>query len=482
MDELLESYLEDLELSEPDLREGLQRAIASGDLIPVVLTSAHQHVGAEPLLDVMVRSRPPYRLPHVRDEDGASEELPKGTGFVGEVVARQRTRDGDPVTWIKVWSGTPPNGKWAVLLPDGPPASERPRKEVRVRKLYRIRGPRRATAPSPGRGALVAVFESLDVAVGTTLTDGTRLQVIGPRPPSAQAAWWVRGPLAAAEAFQRSLERVVEADVGLSLRWNAVFGATLLCGASDGHLKLAVQRVSEACGYAVTTELPPVAYVEVPAEEVAAIRAVHEVRGEHGLVSEFGSCEIALRPRHGDVSMGTPLRFLDHADDEEELPSRFRPAIGEGSEQALQNGPLAGYPVAGVEVCLVGGAYDILCSTEEHFREAGRKAMRTALAHAGTRLFEPWCEVDIQAPQVSLGELLADLAAHRGRVVGMEVVGDTAELKAHCPYREMRTFSGRLQALTAGRGTFVLEETHHEPVPEHLVAEAIEASPFRRTC
>ncbi len=129
---------------------------------------------------------------------------------------------------------------------------------------------------------------------------------------------------------------------------------------------------------------------------------------------------------------------------------------------------------------LTGGDYDILQSTDEHFRLAGEKAARMALQRAGTRILEPWWEVDVKAPQGALGDLISDIASHRGRIVGMVVEGEEARLVAHCPYRELRTFASRLQGLTGGRGRFHSRESHYEPLPAHLVREAIESSPFRR--
>jgi elongation factor G len=123
----------------------------------------------------------------------------------------------------------------------------------------------------------------------------------------------------------------------------------------------------------------------------------------------------------------------------------------------------------------------MLQSTDDHFRLAGEKGMRSALAQAGTRLLEPWWSVEVVVPQDHLGELIHDISSHRGRIVGMEVEGDTARLMAHAPYRELRTFSGRLQALTGGRGAFKATPNHYEPLPEHLVGEAIQESPFRAT-
>ncbi|MEZ4241789.1 MAG: hypothetical protein R3F59_37705 [Myxococcota bacterium] len=134
-----------------------------------------------------------------------------------------------------------------------------------------------------------------------------------------------------------------------------------------------------------------------------------------------------------------------HRRGEDDVPLRYRGAIDEGARNALQHGPTAGFPVVGAQLRLTGGAYDILQSTDDHFRLAGERAARTALQRAGTRVLEPWVDIEVQAPQQALGDLISDISAHRGRILGMEVDGPWAKLVASCPYRELRTFASRLR-------------------------------------
>jgi elongation factor G len=131
-------------------------------------------------------------------------------------------------------------------------------------------------------------------------------------------------------------------------------------------------------------------------------------------------------------------------------------------------------------VRLTGGEYDILFSTEEHFRLAGAAAFRCAMERAGSRLLEPWCEVEVDVPADEVGPTLSALTNRRGRILGLEMHGrGVATVRASVPHRELRTFAPRLMALTAGRGRFVRRGTHYEALPASLAAEAIRSSPFR---
>ena len=465
-DELLEHYLEELELPEGELVSGLHEAVERRELLPVLLTSVPARVGAQPLLDAAVQwlPSPVERAPLARDYDGQPITLDPHEGFVAQVVGVSVGMDGAPRTLIRIWAGTPPaTGVWFHAR-DG--------REVRVHKLYRIRGARRSSAGRLGPGTVVATYDAIGIRPGETLTDGRRVEVPVPPPPPPMMAWLVRGD--DDDALGDALQRLVAGDRGLALHADEFSGGVLLAGASEGHLALAVDRLREETGLAIRTQLPPVAYREMPCEAVPEVEGLHVQKDSDGLVEEYGHCRLELVPDNP-----TGNCFDDEVDDAEDLPERWRPAIGEGAALAMRHGPTAGYPVVGARVKLKGGAYDILQSTDDHFRLAGEKGVRSALQRAGTRLLEPWWAVAITLPSDHLGDLINDLAAHRGRVVGMEVDGAEAVLSAHCPYRELRTFAGRLSALTSGQGSFRAAPDHYEPLPESLVHEAIEASPFK---
>jgi elongation factor G len=289
----------------------------------------------------------------------------------------------------------------------------------------------------------------------------------------ARAVRWIR-PRESARG-EPLLQAVVRADAGLSLDVDPWTGALLLAGADESHLRLAREKLLRLEGE-IELQLPPVGYVESPVRPVRNVEGLHRKLDADGLVEEFGRCELALDP----IGPDEVARFVDLVGaSEDDLPVRFRPAIDDGARAALRHGPSAGYPVLGVELQLTGGDYDMLQSTEEHFRFAGQRAARAALERAGTRLLEPWWEIVVDTPQACLGDVISDLSAHRGRILGMEVEGSRTWLSAACPYRELRTFGTRLQGLSGGRASYRGHHTHHEPVPAPLVAEVVETSPFR---
>lgn len=472
-DRLLEEYLEYLALPVATLTRALRAAVASRQVVPVLMTSAVRRIGVATLIDALVGWTPAYgAVPaELIEHDGTRTPLDPNGSFVVQVLAERRDDKGEPYHLVRILAGAPPRGDWI----DGRSGAAH-----RIRKAYRVRGPRRATAPSIVPGAIVATWDPLPLSAGATLTDGARWEVVSPEPRPAMMALWIRCARPQDElVVQATLEALVRADRGLSLRSDAASGARLLAGQDEAHLKVAVERLrSWSGGVAITAELPPVGYVETPSAPVHGIEGVHVHKDSAGLVEEYGMCEVALEPLPPDE--GTA--FVDAIGDvEDDLPRKYRWAIDQGARDAMRHGPTAGYPVVGVELRLTGGAYDILQSTDEHFRLAGERAARAALERAGTRVLEPWSTIEVTVPETTVGDLISDVTSHRGRIVGLQVDGDRVSVRAEAPYRELRTFVSRLRTLTSGRGVFRTHATHYEPVPEHLVSEVIAASPHRPT-
>jgi elongation factor G len=468
-DTLLERYLEDLELPLHLVRQGLARAIAAGKLLPVVYASAVAAIGAQPLLDLVAWALPSpedRRGPWALDATGDDVEIRPEGPFVAQLLATRLDEEGQRFHVLRVWSGKPPRkGGW-VHGETGQIA--------KVQKLYALRGPRAAQAKHEGAGAIVATWDPLTGRPGDTWTDGPRL-VLGapPQPPPMLAVRVVPASKKDFEALPAALATLGDLDPALEIAADEVTGDPLVAGVGQEHLERALDVLRGRLGVAFTTEPPAVPYRETPAVAVRSVHAVHK-KSSDGEVSEYAACTVDLTPTPVDQ----PLRY-EHAADEDKLPVKYEDALVAGVRDGLRSGPTAGYPVIGVEVRCTDGDYDILQTTDDHVRAAAEKAVRAALEKAGTRLLEPWWSVHVVVPSDDVGQVLADLGARRARIQGLEVDGRQASVFADCPYRELRAFGPRLQALTAGRGRFTAHASHYDVLPAHLVKEAVAASPFR---
>ncbi|MEN0068021.1 MAG: GTP-binding protein [Myxococcota bacterium] len=450
-DDLLEQYLEDLELPWPVVELGLQEAVRQGTVVPLVITSAAQRIGGKPLLSALGRFQPPHRPVAVRDSDGQTRPCAIEDGFVATVVSSGWDKEGKPFHMVRVCHGAPSRR---------PVRNLRTGDVVKVAKWYRLRGPRRAVVQRPGRGAWIACYDNLDLQPGDTLAE--QVEVALPMPDPPVVAWWIPDDQAPGGTRER-LATVAKLDPGLVVEETGA--GVQLWGISEGHLQLALQRTEAWLGAPVPVYLPPVPYREVVAGPVSDVSAVLRKTGDHGLVDAFAEIHVSLAP--GDPNQG--LVFHDAVKDAEALPQRFRPAVQRGVARGCAKGP-QGYPVTGVMLTLSHGEYDILCSTDDHFEQVGATALAKALERAGTEFVEPVCTASISVPQDCTGDVIADVAAHRGRVLALETTGCTTTLDIEQPLRELRTLPRRLSGLTGGRGDMRWELSHYRKVDKAHVA------------
>lgn len=463
-DALLEQYLEYFVLSDEVLAGGLASAVRAQRVVPILVASAGLRIGAAELLDAISRFAAPHgaRRPRVLGDDGHPAALPEDGAVVAQVLSAHVDEDGAPYHLLKVWAGGAAGADW-VDCDTGAPR--------RLRKFYRVRGPRRAVAPELCPGLIVATWELGTAAVGATLTTGPRLRIDRPpaRPPMSTLDVRPAVPTQSVD-LERALALLVRADRGLALSPPARPGdGWHLSGHDEDHLRIALERLVRWSGVRVRTGLPSIGFVEAPISSVSGAEGVYLLRDADGLPAAFGRCEVDLAPV--DPTIG--VTFVDGmGDEEDDLPLRFRGPVEEGVRVAASRGPLAGLPVVGAAFSLQNGDYDMLVSTDEHLRAAGERAAAAALERAGTRVLEPWRQVDVRAPSPTLGDLIADLTAHRGRILGLQMDDQDVVLSAEAPYRELRTYGARLRGLTSGRGWFELSATHYEPAPEWLVPEA----------
>ncbi|NCG21266.1 MAG: hypothetical protein GWP91_19840 [Rhodobacterales bacterium] len=470
-DDLLESYLEYLELPREMVWEGLRNAVGKVGLTPVLLASGARGIGGASLLDAVVDWLPSANerdCSMLEDEEG-EPVAPSTSEFVATLVGRHRDEHGNPWTMLRVLSGRAPHhGRW-VQGASGD--------SVRVRKLYRIRGPRRAIAQNPAAGELVATWDPIPGRIGDIYTSGPRWKRNLPSMPITQVTWLLQPrqhTFGSAATLGDAVQGLLREDPALS--HSRVGGDVLLGGLSEAHLQLALERLTLRTGLAIRKSLPPVAYRETPLSAAVGIEGIHRLEDSQGMVQEFGVCRVDLRPQ--DVRNGTS--FLDCVDDAvEDLPSEYRPAVHEGTTRGMAHGPMAGYPLLGVDLRLMGGEYSMISSSEEHFRRAGELAVRRALEVSGTQLLEPWSEVEVRLPSGAVGVILSDLSSHRGRILNLDTRVLETVIFALCPDRELRTFAVRLQTLTSGRGVYSRQPSHYEKLPDHLVSEAVASSPFR---
>ncbi len=459
---LLEEYLEFLELPGDVVLAGLARAVREARVLPVLFTSSALVAGAAPLLDTIVDLLP-------APEDTARVDVPRDGAFAATVLHTSIDEEGRPYSLLRVWSGDAGAVRDWMHGESG--------EKAKIRKLFSVRGPRRASPVFTGPGAILATWDPVPARPGETLTDGERYALRRPPlPPVMVRRALVPGVHQDPKALGPALEVLLRMDHGLEVAREAD-GGLVLGARTVGQIERALAWLRGRMGVRIEALIPAVDYREVPANGTWGVPGRH-VREAGGLVEEFGECAIDLdpEPRAGDLAFCARV-------DAEDLPERFVGAVCEGALEAAREGPLAGFPVIGARVTCVGGSYDILSSTEEHFRIAGARAMRAALHATGTRLAEPWARVEVHAPADAVRAVLDALTGRRGRIVDVAVDRE-ARVQAQYPERELHDLAARLAAVTGGRSWFSTHKSHYDLLPDALVAEALRerspAEPLRR--
>jgi elongation factor G len=386
--------------------------------------------------------------------------------LVASVVAASVDADGHPYHVLRVWAGELKPG---VALVNGATGAA-----SRVRKFFQVRGPRRAAAKSLGPGSVVAVWEPLQARPGDTLTSRARLELrrVHMRPPMASLLLEPSRPHDEPK-LERALEVLTRLDHGINLSTCEVTGHWVIAGRSSLQLERDAGWIASRLGVSVQPSVPPVAYRERPVVAVRGAEGLH-VRERDGLNEEFARVVLDVVPLMGDAA----ITVVDARDDEQ-FPEQFLAAVEAGLRDALAHGPLAGFPVHGVAVTIVGGQYDMFASEEAHFRLAAQHALETALAQARTHVVEPWCSLVVRVPGSCVGSVMTELGSQRAIIQGMEIDDHEARVAASCPVRLTRGFDARLDAMTGGRGWFTTHPTEYQVLPEALLPRVVAMSPMR---
>ena len=465
-DELLDHYLEFLDLPNDRIRAGLANAVQWGGITPVVFVSATECVGVHHLLDTIAVAMPAPMATRVRltRADGEVVDASAEGPFAAQVLCKSLDANGAVVTTCRVRSGVARRkGGWRVA------GEKSPR---RVNKLYHLRGSRRGLLQEPGPGGLFATWELDDIPVGATLSQRGDLSV-GPSVRPCNSEGRLLRPATASDArrLPDALNRLCHGDSWLSVDEDPLTGRVVLRGPSQLALSLAVERL-ERLGVTVHSSEVPIAYREVPATVVREISGEHKKVDSDDDIVEYGLVTVDIVPTTPD----TPLRLVfDCA--EADLPSRFYAAIERGARTAMEVGPRAGYPLTGVQMIVTSGAYNAIFSTEEHLELAAERAVRAAVERAGTNLVEPWLQTTTTVPAATVGAALAVIGAHQGRVIGVTTGVEDTDVTALVPERLLRRMRSKLSSATGGTSSIQTQPDHYEVLSDADAARIAAGSP-----
>jgi len=456
---LMEKFLEGETLSQADLEKLLGLAIAQGIFIPVFVGSALKLQGVEDLMDEIVSFFPePTAHGPLPTVDGG--EVPIATtGAASAFVFKTLS---DPyqgrLNFVKVVSGS--IGTNAELV------NARTGKKERVAHVLKLVGKEATPVDSVPAGDIAVLPKLLETATNDSLSAKGDVR-FAPMPlPEPLHTVAIRAKNKADEdKLGTGLNKIVEEEPTLRLRRDSETHQTVLSGIGDTQIDVVMQRLKAR--FNVETELVD---LRIPYRET--IRKVSQAQGRHkkqtGGSGQFGDVWIRLEP-----NAGKGYEFLDEIVGGR-VPRQFIPHVDKGIQDTMVMGVLAGYPVVDVKAALYDGSYHAVDSSELAFKTAARLGFRAAAEKADMVLLEPIAHLTITVPDHYAGDVMGDMSSKRGKILGMEGVGNKQVIKASVPYAEVVGYALALRSLSHGTGSYTLEIGEYAEVPFDIAKKVIE--------
>jgi elongation factor G len=265
-----------------------------------------------------------------------------------------------------------------------------------------------------------------------------------------------------------AIHRILEEEPALHFSRDPQTKEFLLAGAGQQHIEVIVARLRRRYHVDLALKPPKVAYRET-------IRAKADAEGKHkkqtGGHGQFGVCRIKLEP----LPRGSGVEFVDDVFGGA-IPHNWIPSVEKGVRDAAERGYLAGFPVVDFRIILYDGKYHDVDSSDMAFKIAGSLAFKEAMKQARPALLEPVMHIEVDAPDAYSGDLLGDLSSRRGRISGSEARGHHVAIKAQVPFSEMLSYANDLTSMTQGRGSYSMEFSHYDLVPQEIAEKIIAAN------
>ncbi len=467
-DELMLRYLEGEQVAPAELRQALRRATLSYTLVPVLCGSALRNKGVQPMLDAVVDYLP------------SPLDVPPITGInptTGETVVREVDEAApfsalcfkivsDPyvgrLAYFRVYSGKLSAGSYIFNATKG--------QKERVARLLQMHANHREEIAEVGAGDIAAAVGLKNSFTGDTLCDESHPVVFEsikfPEPVISVAI----EPKTKADQDKMggALAKLGEEDPTFRVRTDLETGQTIISGMGELHLEVIVDRMMREFRVDANVGRPQVAYRETISRPARAEGRFVRQTGGHG---QYGDVWLEVEP----LPAGSGLVFVDRIVGGA-VPREYISAVEAGVREATETGVIAGYPLVDLKATLVDGSYHEVDSSEMAFKIAGSMALKNAASKAAAIMLEPQMKVEVVAPEEFLGDVLGDLSARRGHILGSDARGNTQIVRAQVPLAEMFGYATDLRSMTQGRATYSMEFSHYSPVPASVSEEVASRS------
>jgi elongation factor G len=465
-DLLLEKYLSGAEITPAEIKAALRRATIANRLQPVLCGSAFKNKGVQPLLDSVVDYLPaPTDIPDiVGTVVGSDERATRAAADDAPFAALVFKIMSDPfvgqLAYFRVYSGHIASGTSVTNATSG--------KRERIGRLLKMHANKREEINEVWAGDIAAAVGLRNVTTGDTICDEKAPIMLESMsfPEPVLAVSIEPKTKSDQEKLGMALGKLMQEDPTFRVHTDKDTGQTLISGMGELHLEIITDRLVREFNVGATVGRPQVAYKEtITAEADGDGRFVRQTGGR----GQFGHCKIHVRPAS---ESGQEFVFNNKIVGGV-VPREYIKPIEQGIREALEAGPLAGYPVTGIEVDLYDGSYHEVDSSEIAFKIAGSLAWQDAAKRARLTLLEPIMSVEIVTPEDYMGDVMGDINSRRGRVQSMDARGNSQVITCRVPLAEMFGYATDLRSRTQGRATYSMQFDSYEPAPKNVMDEVV---------
>ena len=466
-EELMETFLEEGEVSAEDLRGAFRSALVAGHLVPVCFASAISGTGVNHLLDVLARLLPsPAEVgpASYSASDGAEVEVEPDpqAGVLAQVFRVTIDPFVGRLSAFRIHAGTVTRDS-QLHVDDG-------RKPFKVGHLFRLQGKEHVEIDAGVPGDICAVAKVDEIGYGAVLHGGGDAPRPRPVPlPEAMYGLAVQAKTRGDEQkLSDTLSKLAAEDPSFHVEHSTATRETVIRGVGELHLRMMLERMKERYHVEVETRPPRIPYRETI---TAPAEGHHRHKKQTGGAGQFGEVFLRVEPK----GRGEGFEFVDNIVGGV-IPSQFVPAVEKGIRQVLESGAIAGYRLDDVKVTIYDGKHHPVDSKEIAFVMAGKKAFLDAVNKARPIVLEPVVDLEVTVPQGNMGDIAGDLSGKRGRVGGTEsLAGGYVAITGQAPLSELTRYQTELKSVTGGAGTYTMGFSHYDPVPrpiqQKLVAE-----------
>ncbi|MBR6921624.1 MAG: elongation factor G, partial [Clostridia bacterium] len=464
-DTLMEKFISEEEITVPELKAALRKAVIANEIIPVCCGTSFKNKGVQKLLDAIVDYMPsPVDIPAIKGKvpgtDEPAERHPSDSEPFSALAFKIMT---DPyvgrLCFFRVYSGTVEAGTTVYNSTKGT--------RERMGRLLQMHANDRKDIDCCYSGDIAAVVGIKNTTTGDTFCDEKHpiiLESMEFPDPVIRVAIEPKTK-AGQEKMGIALSKLAEEDPTFRTYTDEETGQTIIAGMGELHLEIIIDRLLREFKVEANIGKPQVSYKETITKAAYSDTKFARQSGGHG---QYGHVKINIEPNEKGKGYEFESKVVGG-----EVPKEYIPAVDAGIQSALQSGVLAGYNVVDVKVTLLGGSYHEVDSSDMAFKIAGSMAVKDALKKAEPVLTEPIMKVVVITPDEYYGTVLGDISSRRGQVQNTENLTGSVEITAFVPLSEMFGYATDLCSCTQGRGNYTMEPSHFSQVPKSIQEDII---------